>query len=68
MPHEPVAISGIHVNASRLSTSAQGRIEVSIEVDGRWVVILSERFDPSGFHLSHIIEDHGIRARAEAAA
>jgi hypothetical protein len=40
-----------------------GNIKVSVEIDGEWLLLLDENFDPDGFHISHIVEGAGITSR-----
>lgn len=58
-----VTITAIHVDAVKTFDVLQGNIKVSVEIDGRWVEILNEKFDPDGFHISHIVEGSGIKTR-----
>jgi hypothetical protein len=59
----PVTITAVHLDAAKTSDRLMGNIKVSLEIDGCWVEILSENFDPSGFHVSHLVEGAGIEAR-----
>jgi hypothetical protein len=53
---QPVPVTGLRV------VSVPGsRLEVSLEIEGRWVVITSEPTD-AGSITSHTIEAAGIRA------
>lgn len=63
MPKTPVTITAIHLDTSYTTDQAQGRAKLSVEIDGRWVEILNEGFDPLGFHISHIVEGAGILQR-----
>lgn len=60
----PVQITAIHLDAAKTSDRDFGSIRVSVEIDGRWVQILNENFDPDGFHISHIVEGLGIKSKA----
>jgi hypothetical protein len=59
----PVSITALHLNAAKAADRSFGNIKVSLEIDGRWVLILDENFDPDGFHISHIVEGSGIKKR-----
>jgi hypothetical protein len=58
----PVTITAVHLNAAYTTDRLMGHVEVSVEIDGKWVKIISEKFDPSGFHISNICEGRGIEA------
>lgn len=62
----PVTITNIHVDAAYTTDRLQGDIKVSVEIDGQWVEIMHEQFDPSGFHVSHIIGGSGVETRRNA--
>lgn len=58
-----VTITALHLDAAKTSDRINGNIKVSLEIDGQWITILDENFDPNGFHISHIVEGLGIKAR-----
>ena len=53
MKQEPVPITGLHLDAH------SGRIKVSVELNGKWVMVLDEPQHDQG-HISHIVEPSGI--------
>lgn len=57
----PVTITAVHVNAAKTADQLMGHVEVSVEIDGKWVQIMHEKFDVTGFHVSHIVEGTGIQ-------
>lgn len=59
----PVTITALHLDAAKTSDRISGNIKVSLEINGEWVLILDENFDPDGFHISHIVEGLGIKSR-----
>lgn len=59
----PIEITAIHLDVAYTTDQPMGRAKVSVEIDGQWVMLLNEKFDPSGFHISHIVEGHGIKQR-----
>lgn len=63
----PITITAIHLDTSYTTDIAAGRTKVSVEIDGKWVEIINEGFDPSGFHISHICEGAGIAQRVKGA-
>ena len=52
MPKEPIAVSGIWLDAH------SGRIRVRAEIDGKWRTVIDERNDEG--HISHIVEPSGM--------
>jgi hypothetical protein len=47
----PVTITAVHSNAAHTTDRSMGHVDVSVEIDGKWVKIISEKLDPSGwFH------------------
>lgn len=62
---QPVTITAVHLDVSYTTDQLMGRAEVSVEIDSKWVKIVTERFDPTGFHVSHIVEGHGIIDRVK---
>ena len=46
-------INGIHLNAFN------GKLTVSVEVNGAWTTVITERYDGVG-HISHIVERSGM--------
>lgn len=61
----PVEITAIHLNVAYTTDHPQGRANISVEIDGKWIELISEKFDPAGFHISHIVEGAGILARLD---
>lgn len=61
----PITVTAVHLDAAKTSDRSQGSIKVSLEIDGKWVTILNENFDPDGFHISHIVEGAGIESRTD---
>jgi hypothetical protein len=59
----PVTITAVHLDAAKTSDRSMGNIKVSVEIDGKWLLLLDENFDPDGFHISHIVEGAGIKTR-----
>jgi hypothetical protein len=59
----PVVITAVHLDAAKTSDRSMGNIKVSVEIDGEWLLLLDENFDPDGFHISHIVEGAGITSR-----
>lgn len=59
----PVTITAIHLDVAYTTDQLMGQAKVSVEIDGRWVELLNEKFDPTGFHISHIVEGIGIKQR-----
>lgn len=51
---EPICITGLMVR------NLGDRIIAEVEVDGRWVVVISELVGPMDFVISHIVEPLGI--------
>lgn len=60
----PVTITAIHIEVRKTSEHPMGIAMASVEIDGKWVGILYEHFNPDGCHLSHIIEGAGILRKA----
>ena len=56
----PVVITAVHLDAAKVVDRDRGNIKVSVEVGGQWLEIINVDFDPSGFHISHIVEGAGI--------
>ena len=63
----PVTITAVHADISYTADKPTGRCKISVEIDGKWIEIINEGFDPSGFHISHICEGAGILQRKDAA-
>lgn len=63
----PVTITAIHLDAAKTADQLMGNIKVSVEIGGQWLLILDEKFDTSGFHVSHIVEGLGILGPKEKA-
>ena len=59
----PITITAVHLDAAKTADRDVVNIKVSVEIDGKWVLLLDENGDPSGFHISHIVEGLGIKAR-----
>lgn len=59
---QSVTITAAHLDVSYTTDQLMGRAELSLEIDGKWVKVITERFDPAGFHVSHIVEGLGIIA------
>lgn len=62
---QPVTITAAHMNIAYTTDRPQGIAELYLEIGERWVKVISDNFDPSGFHISHIVEGHGIVDRAK---
>ena len=62
----PVTTTAVHLDAAKTSDRALGNIKVSVEIDGQWLELLNEPFDPNGFHISHIVEGAGMKTRQNA--
>jgi hypothetical protein len=56
-----ISITAVHLDAAKTADQSSGSIKVSLEIDGCWILILDEKFDSDGFHISHIIEGSGIK-------
>lgn len=57
---QPIVITAAHLNVFYTTDKPMGTAELYLEIGDKWVKVLCENFDPSGFHVSHIMEGHGI--------
>lgn len=60
----PVTITAVWMEVRKTSESPSGQAILRVEIDGEWVDLLTESFDPDGCHLSHIVEGAGIEGKA----
>ena len=60
MSQGPISITGLNLQA------VHDRVWVEIEIDGRWVTVVSEHYAP-GNVIGHIVEPSGMRRALTAA-
>lgn len=59
MPQEPISITGVHLTAHK------GDVAVALEIDGKWVTVISEHGHSPENIIIHIVEPLVIRERAK---
>lgn len=62
---QPVTITAAHLNVHYTTDQLMGTAELYLEINEKWVKVITEKFDNTGFHVSHIVEGHGIVDRVK---
>lgn len=67
MTQKPVEITGLWLHTwDEGETNKSNRIEIELEINGKWIKILSEVIDDMETIISHIVEPLGIRRCVES--